>query len=46
LAATTWRRAFVMFVGNLAFNLPDSYVQSLAIITSMIAEKIVLDSSD
>ncbi len=46
LAATTWRRAFVMFVGNLASKLPDSYVQSPAIITSMIAGKIVLDSSD
>jgi hypothetical protein len=45
LAATTWRRAFVMFVGNLAFKLTDSYVQSLAIITSMIAVKLVLDSS-
>jgi hypothetical protein len=45
-AATTWRRAFVMFVGNLASKLPDSYVQSPAIITSMIAGKIVLDSSD
>jgi hypothetical protein len=35
-----------MFVGNLPFKLPDSCVQSPAIITSMIAEKIVLDSSD
>jgi hypothetical protein len=34
-----------MFVGNLAFKLPDSCIQSPAIITSMIAEKIVLDSS-
>jgi hypothetical protein len=46
LAATTWRRAFVVSVKNLASKLPDSYVQSLAIITSMIAEKLVLDSSD
>jgi hypothetical protein len=45
LAATTWRRAFVVSVGNLASKLPDSCVQSPAIITSMIAEKLVLDSS-
>jgi hypothetical protein len=41
-----WRRAFGLVVGNLAFKLPDSYVQSPAIITSMITKKIVLDSSD
>jgi hypothetical protein len=41
-----WRRAFVVSVGNLASKLPDSCVQSPAIITSMIAEKLVLDSSD
>jgi hypothetical protein len=46
LAATTWRRAFVVFVGNLAPKLPDSCVQSPAIITSMITEKLVLDSSE
>jgi hypothetical protein len=32
-----WRRAFVVSVGNLASKLPDSCVQSSAIITSMIA---------
>jgi hypothetical protein len=46
LAATTWRRAFAVSVGNLASKLPDSCVQSPAIITSMTAEKLVLDSSD
>jgi hypothetical protein len=46
LAATAWRRAFVVSVGNLASKLPDSCVQSPAIITSMIEEKLVLDSSD
>jgi hypothetical protein len=40
-----WRRAFVVSVGNLASKLPDSCVQSSAIITSMIAVKLVLDSS-
>jgi len=45
LSAAMRRRAFAPFVGNLAPKLPDSYVQSPAIITSIIAEKIILDSS-
>jgi hypothetical protein len=45
LAATTWRRAFVVVPGNLVSKLSNSCLQSPVITTLSIAGKIVLDSS-
>jgi hypothetical protein len=46
LAATTWRRAFVVIPGNLVSKPSNSCPQSSVIATVSIAGKIVLDSSD
>jgi hypothetical protein len=46
LAATTWRRAFVVVSGNLISRLSKSHHQSRVVATSSAAGKIVLDSSD
>ncbi len=46
LAATTWRRAFVVVSGGLASKSSDSCPQSSVIVTVSIPGKIVLDSSD
>jgi hypothetical protein len=46
LAATTWRRAFVVVPGNLVSKPSDSCPQSPVIATVSIAGKIVLDSSE
>jgi hypothetical protein len=46
LAATTWRRAFVVVPGNLVSKPSDLCLQSPVIATVSIAGKIVLGSSD